>query len=81
MLASGSQSEPVARPTRTVGHLGVDRDRGLHLKSHSSQRHQPALNGTLLDERALNVNEARPRKRPGSLEDQRARVRSGGRRW
>jgi cold-inducible RNA-binding protein len=29
-----------------------------------------ALNGTLLDERALNVNEARPRKQPGVFRDQ-----------
>ena len=40
-----------------------------------------ALNGTLLDERALNVNEARPRKQPGSSRDQHARARVGGRRW
>ncbi len=40
-----------------------------------------ALNGTLLDERALNVNEARPKKEPGSFRDQGSRSRSGGRRW
>src|SRR5713226_5821790 len=39
-----------------------------------------ALNGTLLDERALTVNEARPRKQPGSFRDQDARARGGGRR-
>src|SRR6266849_494683 len=40
-----------------------------------------ALNGTLLDERALNVNEGRPKKEPGSFRDQDARARGGGRRW
>jgi cold-inducible RNA-binding protein len=40
-----------------------------------------ALNGTLLDERALDVNDARPRKQPGSSRDQHARARGGGRRW
>jgi cold-inducible RNA-binding protein len=40
-----------------------------------------ALNGALLDERALNVNEARPRKQPGGFRDQHARARSGGMRW
>ncbi len=40
-----------------------------------------ALNGTLLDERALNVNEARPRKPPESFRDQHAHARGGGRRW
>ncbi len=40
-----------------------------------------ALNGTLLDERALNVNEAWPRKQPESFRDQHARARDGGRRW
>jgi cold-inducible RNA-binding protein len=40
-----------------------------------------ALNGTLLDERALNVNEARPRKQPGSFRDQHTGARGGGRRW
>jgi cold-inducible RNA-binding protein len=39
------------------------------------------LNGTLLDERALNVNGARPRKQPGGFRDQHADARSGGRRW
>jgi cold-inducible RNA-binding protein len=39
-----------------------------------------ALNGTLLDERALIVNEARPKKRPGSFRDQDFRSR-GARRW
>ena len=38
-----------------------------------------ALNGTLLDERALNVNEARPRPERG-FRDRGARNR-GGRRW
>jgi len=38
-----------------------------------------ALNGTLLDERALNVNEARPKKGPGSFRDEGSR--SGARRW
>jgi cold-inducible RNA-binding protein len=40
-----------------------------------------ALNGTLLDERALNVNEARPRKQPEGFRDQHAGARGGGRRW
>ena len=41
-----------------------------------------ALNGTLLDERALNVNEARPKKEPASFRDRDSRNRSGGgRRW
>jgi RNA recognition motif-containing protein len=40
-----------------------------------------ALNGTLLDERALTVNTARPKKEPGSFRDQDARARGGGRRW
>jgi len=40
-----------------------------------------ALNGTLLDERALNIDEARPRKQPGSSCDQHARARGSGRRW
>ena len=41
-----------------------------------------ALNGALLDERALNVNEARPKKEPGSFRDRDSRNRSGGgRRW
>ena len=40
-----------------------------------------ALNGALLDERALNVNEARPRKQPEGFRDQHARARGGGRRW
>ena len=41
-----------------------------------------ALNGTLLDERALNVNEARPKKEPTSFRDRESRNRSGsGRRW
>jgi RNA recognition motif-containing protein len=31
-----------------------------------------ALNGILLDERALNVDEARPRKQPGGFRDQHA---------
>jgi cold-inducible RNA-binding protein len=39
-----------------------------------------ALNGTLLDEHALNVNEARPKKGPGSFRDQDSRSR-GARRW
>jgi cold-inducible RNA-binding protein len=39
-----------------------------------------ALNGTLLDERALIVNEARPKKGPGSFRDQDSRSR-GARRW
>jgi cold-inducible RNA-binding protein len=39
------------------------------------------LNGALLDERALNVNEARPRKQPEGFRDQHARARGGGRRW
>ena len=39
-----------------------------------------ALNGTLLDERALIVNEARPKKRLGSFRDQDFRSR-GARRW
>ena len=37
-----------------------------------------ALNGTLLDERALNVNEARPKKEPESFRDRDSRNRSGG---
>ncbi len=41
-----------------------------------------ALNGTLLDERTLNVNQARPKKEPGSSRDRDSRNRSGGgRRW
>jgi cold-inducible RNA-binding protein len=40
-----------------------------------------ALNGTLLDERALNVNEARAKKEPGSSRDQGYDTRRGGRRW
>jgi cold-inducible RNA-binding protein len=40
-----------------------------------------ALNGALLDERALNVNEARPRKQPEGVRDQPARAGGGGRRW
>jgi len=39
-----------------------------------------ALNGTLLDERALNVNDARPKKEPGSFRGQDFRSR-GARRW
>jgi hypothetical protein len=38
-----------------------------------------ALNGTLLDERTLNVNEARPKKE-GGFRDQNSRSR-GARRW
>lgn len=34
-----------------------------------------ALNGTLLGDRALNVNEARRKKEPGSFRDQHPRVR------
>ena len=37
-----------------------------------------ALSGTLLDERALNVNEARPKKQPGSFRDRDSGNRSGG---
>ncbi len=41
-----------------------------------------ALNGTLLDERALDVNQARPKKKPGSFRERDSRNRSGGgRRW
>jgi cold-inducible RNA-binding protein len=40
-----------------------------------------ALNGTLLDERALNVNEARAKKEPGSFRDREYDTRRGGRRW
>ncbi len=40
-----------------------------------------ALNGALLDERALNVNEARSRMQPGSFRGQHAHARGGGRRW
>jgi len=39
-----------------------------------------ALNGTLLDERALNVNEARPKKESGSFRG-RDSQRRGARRW
>ena len=39
-----------------------------------------ALNGTLLDERALIVNEARAKKEPGSFLDRGSR-RRGARRW
>jgi len=39
-----------------------------------------ALNGTLLDERALTVNALRPKKQQGSFRDQNARARGGGRR-
>lgn len=38
-----------------------------------------ALNGTLLDERALNVNEARPKKEQGSFRHQGLRKRGEGR--
>ena len=38
------------------------------------------LNGTLLNERALNVNEARPKKEQESFRDRDYRNR-GGRRW
>ena len=37
-----------------------------------------ALNGTLLDERALNVNEARPKKEAGR---EQGSPRRGARRW
>ena len=37
-----------------------------------------ALNGTLLDERALNVNEASPKKEPGSFRHRDSGNRSGG---
>jgi cold-inducible RNA-binding protein len=40
-----------------------------------------ALNGTLLDERALNVNEARAKKEPGNFRDRGYDTRHGGRRW
>jgi len=40
-----------------------------------------ALNGTVLDERALSVNEARPKKNPGSSRDRGYEKRRGGRRW
>jgi len=39
-----------------------------------------ALNGTLLDQRALNVNEARPKKESGSFRGRDFRSR-GARRW
>jgi len=39
-----------------------------------------ALNGTLLDQRALNVNEARPKKESGSFRG-RDSGRRGARRW
>ena len=39
-----------------------------------------ALNGTLLNERTMNVNEARPKKESGSFRDQGSRSR-GARRW
>jgi hypothetical protein len=39
----------------------------------------PALNGTLLDERALIVNEARPKKQLGSFRDRDSRSRGAGR--
>ena len=39
------------------------------------------LNGALLDERALNVDEARPRKQPEGFRDRHAGARGGGRRW
>ena len=38
-----------------------------------------ALNGTLLHERALNVNEARPRKQPEGFRDHHGGARGGGR--
>ena len=38
-----------------------------------------ALNGTLLDERALNVNEARPKKESGRFRDRNFRSRGAGR--
>jgi len=34
--------------------------------------------GTLLDQRALNVNQASPKKEPGSFRDRNSRNRSGG---
>jgi cold-inducible RNA-binding protein len=40
-----------------------------------------ALNGTLLDERALNVNEARAKKEPGGFRDRDSNRSGGGRRW
>jgi cold-inducible RNA-binding protein len=39
-----------------------------------------ALNGTLLDERTLNVNEARPKKEQGRFREQ-GSPRRGARRW
>jgi len=39
------------------------------------------LNGTLLDERALNVNEARPKRDQGSFRDSGFRGRRSGGRW
>jgi cold-inducible RNA-binding protein len=46
--------------------------------SEDGEKAIAALNGTLLDERALNVNEARPKKEPGSFRDRDSRNRSGG---
>jgi RNA recognition motif-containing protein len=40
-----------------------------------------ALNGTLLDERALNINEARSKKNPGSFRERDYEAQRGGRRW
>jgi RNA recognition motif-containing protein len=40
-----------------------------------------ARSGTLLDERALNINEARSKKDPGSFRDRGYENRRGGRRW
>ncbi len=44
------------QPSARVGTNATDADKAI-----------AALNGTLLDERASNVNEARPKKEPGSL--------------
>lgn len=48
--------------------------------SEDGEKAIAALNGALLDERALNVNEARPKKEPGSFRDQYSRNWSGRRR-
>ncbi len=63
-----------------------DRSRGFGFVEMGTQEEAEkaiaALNGTLLDDRALNVNEARPKKEPGSFRDRDSRNRSGGgRRW
>ena len=62
-------------------HTGKSRGFGFveMANAEDGERAIAALNGALLDERALNVNEAQPKKQPRSSGDKRAR--GGGRRW